>query len=62
MPRRGLRADHLARHRPARGCPAAQAVSAKNMAKVSVTAQIRTYAQAIANNPGVRGKRLQIEN
>ena len=25
----------------------------KNIAKVTVTAQIRTYAQAIANNPGV---------
>ncbi len=31
----------------------AQAVQHKNTAKVSVSAQIRTYAQAIANNPGV---------
>jgi hypothetical protein len=31
----------------------AQAVQHKNTAKVSVTAQIRTYAQSIANNPGV---------
>jgi len=31
----------------------AQAVQNKNIAKVTVTAQIRTYAQNIANNPGV---------
>jgi hypothetical protein len=31
----------------------AQAVSAKDVAKITVTAQIRTYAQNIANNPGV---------
>lgn len=31
----------------------AQAVSAKNTARVSVVAQLRTWAQAIANNPGV---------
>ncbi len=30
-----------------------QAVQDKNIAKVGVTAQVRTYAQAIANNPGV---------
>jgi len=30
-------------------------VGAKNVAKVTVTAQIRTYAQTIANNPGVSG-------
>jgi hypothetical protein len=31
----------------------AVAVSAKDAASVTVTAQIRTYAQAISNNPGV---------
>ena len=31
----------------------AQAVAAKDEARVIVTAQIRTFAQAIANNPGV---------
>ena len=30
-----------------------QAVQDQNIAKVGVTAQVRTYAQAIANNPGV---------
>jgi hypothetical protein len=31
----------------------AQAVAAKNVARVTVTAQVRTYCQAISNNPGV---------
>ena len=31
----------------------AQAVQRKNIAKVAVTAQVRTFAQAISNNPGV---------
>jgi hypothetical protein len=31
----------------------AQAVAAKNTARVTVTSQIRTFAQAIANNPSV---------
>ncbi len=31
----------------------AQVVGAKNTAKIIVTAQTRTFAQAIANNPGV---------
>ena len=33
-----------------------ETVGAKNTARVTVTAQVRTYAQAIANNPGVHGE------
>ena len=40
----------------------AEAVAAKNAARVTVTALIRTYAQQISNNSGVRRKRLQIAN
>ena len=38
---------------PARGYPGCPAVQNKNTARVTVTAQVRTYAPASANNPGV---------
>jgi hypothetical protein len=37
--------DLLPTHSVGAPCPAAQAVQRKNIAKVAVTAQIRTYAQ-----------------